>query len=54
MGQRWDERHVLIGGKWVEASEGTYAIVNPATEQVVGDAPNASRGRCPGRRRGRP
>jgi acyl-CoA reductase-like NAD-dependent aldehyde dehydrogenase len=33
---------LLIGGERVEAGNGTYAIVNPATEQVVGHAPNAS------------
>ena len=33
---------LLIGGEWVEAGDGTYPIVNPATEQVVGHAPNAS------------
>ena len=37
-----DETKVLIGGTWVEAGDGTYDIVNPATEQVVGQAPNAS------------
>ena len=37
-----DEHQLLIGGKWVDASEGTYEIVNPATETVVGLAPNAS------------
>jgi acyl-CoA reductase-like NAD-dependent aldehyde dehydrogenase len=36
------ESQLLIGGKWVAASEGTYDIVNPATEEVVGHAPNAS------------
>ncbi len=33
---------LLIGGEWVEASDGGYDVVNPATEQVVGEAPNAS------------
>ena len=33
---------LLIGGDRVEAGHGTYPIVNPATEQVVGHAPNAS------------
>ncbi len=33
---------LLIGGERVEAGDGTYDIVNPATEQVVGHAPNAS------------
>jgi len=37
-----DETQLLIGGKWVEAGGGTYDIVNPATEQVVAQAPNAS------------
>jgi len=33
---------LLIGGERVEAGNGTYPIVNPATEQIVGHAPNAS------------
>ncbi len=37
-----DETQLLIGGKWVDAGDGTYDVVNPATEQVVGQAPNAS------------
>src|SRR5580658_7212586 len=37
-----NEQQLLIGGKWVDASEGTYDIINPATEEVVGQAPNAS------------
>src|SRR5580704_16091549 len=37
-----NEHQLLIGGKWVDASEGTYDIINPATEEVVGQAPNAS------------
>jgi acyl-CoA reductase-like NAD-dependent aldehyde dehydrogenase len=37
-----DETRLLIGGTWVEAGDGTYDIINPATEQVVGQAPNAS------------
>ena len=37
-----DEHQLLIGGKWVDASDGTYEIVNPATEEIVGRAPNAS------------
>ena len=35
------EHQLLIGGKWVDAAEGSYEIVNPATEDVVGQAPNA-------------
>ncbi len=37
-----DETQLLIGGRWVDAGDGTYDIVNPATEEVVGQAPNAS------------
>lgn len=33
---------LLIGGEWVPGSAGSYGIVNPATEQVVGEAPEAS------------
>ncbi len=37
-----DETQLLIDGRWVDAGDGTYDIVNPATEEVVGKAPNAS------------
>jgi acyl-CoA reductase-like NAD-dependent aldehyde dehydrogenase len=40
--RRIEERELLIGGKWVEASGGTYEILNPATEEPVGEAPDAS------------
>lgn len=33
---------LLIGGEWVSAGDGTYDIVNPSTEELVGRAPNAS------------
>ena len=33
---------LLIGGEWVEGADGTYPIINPATEQVVGEAPEGS------------
>ncbi len=33
---------MLIGGEWVDGANGTYSIVNPATEEVVGQAPEAS------------
>ena len=33
---------VLIGGAWVPAENGTYVIVNPATEEPAGEAPQAS------------
>jgi acyl-CoA reductase-like NAD-dependent aldehyde dehydrogenase len=36
------EYKLLIGGEWLAAGDGTYPIVNPATEEVVGHAPNAS------------
>ncbi|MCU0270822.1 MAG: aldehyde dehydrogenase family protein [Acidimicrobiales bacterium] len=36
------EYKLLIGGEWVTPGDGTYDIVNPATAQVVGHAPNAS------------
>jgi len=37
-----DEHQLLIGGEWVDASGGTYDVVNPATEEVVGRAPDAT------------
>jgi acyl-CoA reductase-like NAD-dependent aldehyde dehydrogenase len=33
---------LLIGGERVSGARGTYPVVNPATEQVVGEAPEAS------------
>ena len=36
------EPNLLIDGEWVPASGGTYEIINPATETVVGHAPNAT------------
>ena len=39
---RVDEGKILVGGKWVDASAGTYDVVNPATEEVVGRAPQSS------------
>ena len=33
---------LLIGGERVAGANGTYPIINPATEEVVGHAPNAS------------
>ena len=33
---------LLIGGERVAGARGTYGIVNPATEQTVGEAPEAS------------
>jgi acyl-CoA reductase-like NAD-dependent aldehyde dehydrogenase len=42
-GQRWDRDKLLIGGEWREAKGGTYDIINPSTEEVVGVAPEATR-----------
>jgi acyl-CoA reductase-like NAD-dependent aldehyde dehydrogenase len=33
---------LLIGGEWSEGSGGTYDIINPATEEIVAPAPEAS------------
>lgn len=33
---------VLIGGSWVAAERGTYPVIDPATEEPVGAAPQAS------------
>src|SRR5690606_25879206 len=33
---------VLIGGNWVPAARGTYPIINPATEEIAGRAPECS------------
>ena len=42
MGILDDHSQLFIGGKWVDASGGTYDVVNPATEEIVGTAPNAT------------
>ena len=42
-GQRWDREKLLIGGEWRAASGGTYEVINPSTEEVVGLAPEATR-----------
>jgi acyl-CoA reductase-like NAD-dependent aldehyde dehydrogenase len=36
------EGQLLIGGKWVDASGDAYEVINPATEEVVGTAPQAT------------
>ncbi|MFE3182571.1 aldehyde dehydrogenase family protein [Streptomyces violascens] len=38
-----DERQLFIGGEWVEPDGGHYPVLDPATEGVVGLAPEASR-----------
>src|SRR2546428_9372152 len=36
-------RRMMIDGQWVEAADGrTYAIPNPATEEIIGTAPEAT------------
>ncbi len=35
-------RGLLIGGSWVDGSGGTYEVRNPATGEVVGEAPQAT------------
>ena len=40
------ERQLLIGGEWVDGADGGYDVVNPATEEVVGVAPEASPGQA--------
>jgi acyl-CoA reductase-like NAD-dependent aldehyde dehydrogenase len=37
------EGTVLIGGEWIEAGNGAYDVINPATEKLVGYAPECSR-----------
>lgn len=39
---QWTRQDVLIGGRWVPAANGTYSIVDPSTEEAVGEAPDAS------------
>jgi acyl-CoA reductase-like NAD-dependent aldehyde dehydrogenase len=36
------DAQLLIGGAWVDGADGGYDVVNPATEEVVGVAPEAS------------
>ena len=33
---------VLIGGEWVRAARGTYLVIDPATEETAGHAPECS------------
>ncbi|MGW1557390.1 aldehyde dehydrogenase family protein [Streptomyces sp. NPDC002144] len=37
------EQRLFVGGRWVEPDGGYYAVVDPATEETVGWAPEASR-----------
>jgi acyl-CoA reductase-like NAD-dependent aldehyde dehydrogenase len=36
-------QRLFIGGEWTEPDDGHYEVINPATENVVGLAPEASR-----------
>ncbi|MGA4841305.1 aldehyde dehydrogenase family protein [Streptomyces sp. G45] len=38
-----DAQRLFIGGEWVEPDHGHYEVIDPATEDVVGLAPEASR-----------
>ncbi|MFE9647239.1 aldehyde dehydrogenase family protein [Streptomyces sp. NPDC006365] len=38
-----DEQRLFIGGSWVVPDDGFYEVIDPATESVVGLAPEASR-----------
>ncbi|MFE0103350.1 aldehyde dehydrogenase family protein [Streptomyces sp. NPDC059009] len=42
-GQKPVTERLFIGGEWVEPDGGHYEVINPATEGVVGLAPEASR-----------
>ncbi|MEV5846060.1 aldehyde dehydrogenase family protein [Streptomyces sp. NPDC051985] len=39
-----DGQRLFVGGAWVEPEGGHYAVVDPATEETVGWAPEASEG----------
>ncbi|WP_405871806.1 aldehyde dehydrogenase family protein [Streptomyces sp. NBC_00005] len=43
MSQVADGQRLFVGGSWVEPDGGHYAVVDPATEETIGWAPEASR-----------
>ncbi|MFI6339099.1 aldehyde dehydrogenase family protein [Streptomyces sp. NPDC050535] len=43
MSQGAHEQRLFVGGSWVAPEHGFYEVTDPATEQVVGRAPEASR-----------
>ncbi len=47
------QRQLLIGGEWVDGADGGYDVINPATEEIVGIAPEASSAAGARRRPGR-
>ncbi|MFG1668881.1 aldehyde dehydrogenase family protein [Streptomyces sp. Y7] len=38
-----DQQRLFVGGSWVEPDGGHYPVIDPATEETVGGAPEASR-----------
>ncbi|MEU9348836.1 aldehyde dehydrogenase family protein [Streptomyces sp. NPDC048278] len=38
-----DGQRLFVGGRWTEPDDGYYEVVDPATEETVGRAPEASR-----------
>ena len=42
----WTSTRAYIGGEWVDGEGGSYEIVNPATEEIVGHAPQVSVGQA--------
>ncbi|MER7185630.1 aldehyde dehydrogenase, partial [Streptomyces hyaluromycini] len=42
-GEAADGQRLFVGGRWVAPDDGYYEVVDPATEQTVGWAPEASR-----------
>ncbi|MGW3095595.1 aldehyde dehydrogenase family protein [Streptomyces sp. NPDC001102] len=43
MSEAGDGQRLFVGGEWTEPDGGHYAVVDPATEETVGWAPEASR-----------
>ncbi|MGY5007441.1 aldehyde dehydrogenase family protein [Streptomyces sp. 900105755] len=42
-GEAADGQRLFVGGRWVAPDDGYYDVVDPATEETVGRAPEASR-----------
>ncbi|MGW3119751.1 aldehyde dehydrogenase family protein [Streptomyces sp. NPDC001107] len=43
MNQGADGQRLFVGGRWIEPDGGHYQVVDPATEETIGWAPEASR-----------
>ncbi|MFD0433634.1 aldehyde dehydrogenase family protein [Streptomyces chartreusis] len=41
--EKSDRQRLFVGGSWVEPDGGHYPVIDPATEETVGGAPEASR-----------